>query len=354
MSQEMLYFDEQTNTAYFQLQIQGNELDFEDVMNLVLTDIMFESHAKELEFPIAMADIGGADLIANPHFTEESNWQPAYILAPSMGEDFPEVPGNSWISNVAIIDGKLHMQIASPIIREQVHGDNIIGMLNVMLTDADGEWAHVASQAWLEVNENFQIVSIDEMNEMSLRIREGEISEDEWTEWFENNFKYVLNEMVFEIDTDNLENYNLSLMASVSSSVAGDWSMTVYTNGGSDSIRVMSGEPLLSGNALLEYVTVSPLGVSFGGSEIIPTDRAELEAVRGFGANAFMSQPVLLETSEGRHPVSEWTSGGGSAEFDEDGNVIRATFNGFARAETPIDVAEVIAVIIGDVRIELE
>jgi len=336
---EVMYFDKSTDTAYFQIKIQDFAL-IPNVMELVINEITFENRSKEIDFPIALSDMTAASMIPNPNHVEDlqfPTWCAEYILTPSNGGNFPAIPGDSWISNVAIMNGQLHVQITSPRRMERVHGENLVTMGGAMLTNESGDWVAPVNQTWLEVDENFQTLSNEQQQNMT---------QDELIEWFENSLRYSIHEVIFPIDVTALDSYSLTLSGGVHSSTAGNWSMTIYTGDSSDNIRVMAETGTVRiGDAMIESVTVSPLGVSFKGS---------VEGGINEGVASLNGRSVWLETNAGNILVQENPGVGFSTEFDENGIPANATVDGFARSDSPIDVSAVTAVIIGDVHIVVE
>ncbi|MCL2436707.1 MAG: hypothetical protein FWD00_01565 [Clostridiales bacterium] len=334
--QEMMYFDNETQTAYFEILIQGG-MPIADVMNVMLKEIVFERSGKEIDFPIALSNMTAAPLIPNPNYITDSQfptWCPEYILAPSRGENFPAIPGDGWISNVAIVDGQLRVQIAMPHRTEAVHGMNAVLISGVSLTAANGDFIIPVNQTWLQVDAGLQTPSNAERQNMT---------QDEFAKWAET-ISYSFMEVVFPIDVRALNSYSLTLLGGVHSSIAGDWSMSVYTGDSSDNIRIMSGT-VRKGNALIESVAVSPLGVSFTGT---------IDGGIDAGVASFTGSAVWLETSQGNILVQEFPGVGFSTMFDDNGTPEDTTFDGFARSDSLIDVSAVTAVIIGDVRIAVE
>jgi len=344
---ETMYFDEETKTAYFEIQIH-NGAPIADVMDLIIKEVVFESHSLELDFPVALSDLKTASTMPNPnHFADAEfpTWDAERILVPSKGENFPAIPGDGWISNVAIIGGQLHVQIATPYRTETVHGMDMVMMSGVNLYTANGDPVFPIHQSWIEVDADMNPWNRGDLRVLSSEEREN-MTQDDWAKWFDQ-IAYLLTEVVYPIDTAALDSYTLKLSGGTRSSIGGDWSMTVHTGDSSDSIKIMTGTVRMD-NALFESVAVSPLGISFEG--IIDGGMGGIDE----GVNAFQHKSVSLETRTGKLLVQEYPGVGFSAIYDDAGVLERTTFDGFARAESPIDVSEVIAVIIGDTRIAVE
>jgi len=332
---EPIYFDRATNTAYFQIEFQ-DVTDIPNTFDVIINDVRFDTRRMELEFPVSLSSISEASTIPNPsHIAnlEFPTWCAEYILVPSMGENFPYIPGQGWISNVAIINGNLHVQIISPRTEmTELGGRNSNGNVisGAMLTGPDGEWVVPINQSFLQVDANLQGLTVYRQQNMPL---------DEIVDWLSYTYLYDLTETVFPIDVTALDSYSLELIGMFEHSVAGSWSMTVSTGETSGLIR-SSTNAVAVGRSIVESVLVTPLGVSFSGN---------INGGINEGVASFTGHSVLIETSAGNVLIQEHPGVGFSAMYGED-----AIFNGFARAESPINVSEVTAVIIGDIRIAVE
>jgi len=328
---EPLYFDSETNTAYFQIEV-NDVTAIPNVFNLVINEVRLETRRTEADFPVALSSMTEAPLMpntANFATPESPTWCADYILVPSMGENFPALPGDGWISNVAIINGNLHVQIITPRMEmtetgaRNANGNVVSG---AMLTAPDGEWVPPINITFLQVDANLRALSVDEQRNMPI---------EELLHWLNYTYSYDLREVVFPIDVRALDSYALTLSGMFEHSIAGNWSMTVDTGEASE-VR-SSANVIAIGNASLKSVTVTPMGVSFSGI---------INGGINDGVASFNGRNVWIETPTGNILVQEFPSVGFSQMYDDD-----ATFIGFARAESPINVSEVIAVIIGDIRI---
>jgi len=331
---EPLYFDAETNTAYFQIEV-NDVTTIPNVFDLLIHEVRLETRRTDIDFPMALSSITEAPLIpnvANFSTPESPSWCADYILVPTMGENFPALPGDGWISNVAIINGNLHVQIVTPRVEVTETGarnSNGSVISGAMLTGPDGEWVMPISNTFLQVDANLRALSVDEQRTMPM---------DELMDWLNYSFAYHLTEVVFPINVMALDSYSLTLSGMFEHSIAGNWSMTVDTGEASD-VRYAT-NTMTIGNATLNSVTVTPMGVSFSGI---------IDGGIGDGVAAFTGRSVWIETPDGNILVHELPGVGFSEALDHD-----TTFNGFARAESPIDVANVTAVLIGDLRIVVE
>ena len=332
---EPLYFNKETNTAYFQIEFQETA-SIPNSIDIIINEIRFDMRRTEADFPVALSSITEASTIPNPQYfsnPEFPTWSAERILTPTRGESFPDLQGDGWISNVAIMNGHLHVQLVTP--RggmpeagggRNTHGTTISG---AMLSTSDGEWVAPVNQTFLELDKNLRALSISEQQNMAINDR---------IDWA-SAFPYQLMEVVFPIDITALDSYSLELLGMFEHSIAGNWSVTIYTNESDEQVRSSTGT-ITMGYAVIESITVSPLGVSFSGS---------INGGISAGVSSLGGNSVSIETPAGNILIIENPSIGFSEMYGED-----AVFNGFARAELPINVTEVSAVMLGDTRIVVE
>ncbi|MCL2397629.1 MAG: hypothetical protein FWC93_06125 [Defluviitaleaceae bacterium] len=347
----LIYFDEETNKAYFEMNIEdqpvirmtedgGYELDpdsgLSDIFELVISQITFNrGHTIEL-FPVQPTDIGGADTM--PHETWNSDLNK--VLVPSRGENFPSLPAldpmvgqpyyehSRWISNLAIIDGNLHVQLGTTAWAGSAGFVPLVG--------PDGEKVFPIEQIWFMADEDLQPT----MSGIELR------AEDE-----EYQTQYSFSEIVFPINVDKLAYYSLEFWRNYEFGVVGHWAVTVHTDDTSDQIRMWEGNVAVGtvGNFVVETMVVNPLGVRLIGS------------FEYTGAWITIGENVFVEIPDGlvaTGTASGWHSSSGGWEYNRDTGEYEYpelwTFDIFSTALSPIDVASVTAVIVDGVRIELE
>ena len=332
--QEALYFDSETNTAYFQIELQEDFL-IPDIMDIIIFSISLDSRSTNLDFPIALSSLTAAPVIPNPSYIPNRDfptWCAEYILAPTMGQGFPSIPGDGWISNAAIMDGNLHVQLANPraVITEDggrtAFGNMISG---AELIGPNGEIVAPIDHSFLQVNADLQALSMYEQQNMEL---------EDIVAWLDT-YAYDIIEVVFPVDVTALDSYTLTLLGMFEHSIAGNWSMTIYTDETYGQVRT-STQAVTIGAAVIETVMVTPLGVSFSG---------HVNGGISQGVGALTGVSVSLETPDGIILLQENPGVGFSEMYGEN-----ATINGFARADAPVDVAAVTAVLLGDVRVVVE
>jgi len=318
-SMEALYFNQETNTAYFQIEFH-QDTPFTDVMELIIHNIELESRRTEAPFPVALSDMTAAPTMPNPDLlpAEFVTWCAEYILVPTRGGNFPALQNDAWISNIAIMNGYLHVQTAAP-----WH----IGMPGVTLTCPSGEWVMPTSHTLLQVDENLQILDRESFMDMCPY---------EVRALFESS--YGLIEVVFPIDIAALDFYSLTLLGHFESNIQGDWSMTINIDASDSQVRSLVEEVAVR-YAIVESVMVSPLGVGFNG-RVDGDINAGVRSLRG---------AVSIETPAGNIVIHEFPMISFSQMYEDN-----AVFSGFARADLPLDAGEVTAVIIGGVRIPVE
>ncbi|MCL1788613.1 MAG: hypothetical protein FWG38_11555, partial [Defluviitaleaceae bacterium] len=288
---------------------------------LLINEVAYERRTTERDFPVALSDLTAAPLMPHPSPSPSQGTSCAdYILAPTRGEGFPAVDGG-WISNMAIIDGHLHIQMIAPL-NERASSAFLLG--------SDGEHVPPVSWTFIHVDPNLEFLTVEEMDALM------EESLDDFIAWIDAS--YGLLEVVYPIDVNALDTYALRMWGMDEGVVRGDWSMTIYTGHASEHMRAWHTDVNLD-DTIIQTMTVSPLGV--GATGIVTTDI--------HAAMASMHSAVWVETSQGNVMVTEFALGRFSQGYGKN-----ATFSIFARADSPIDVVDVTAVIIGDVRIPVE
>jgi len=325
---ELMYFDDETQTAYLEIRIQDS-MPIPDTMHIVITELFLGTTSKEIDFPVALSDMEIAPLMLNPIHPD---WLQEYILIPSRGESFPEIPGDGWISNVSIMDEQLRVQLMSP--NRPTYGMNSIFNSGIFLIDANGDMVDPLSFTSIGVNADLEAASNSQLQDLTI---------EEFDIWVES-ISYNIMEVTFPIDTSALNSYSLTLRGGIRTSVYGNWSTFAYTGGSNNNIKIMS-EPARIGNVLLDSLFVSPLGVRFTGHP----DGGVFAGIILLSANS-----IWVETPHGNILVEESPRMLPATSLSEDDSPDSLIIDGFARSESPIDVSAVTAVIFGDVRIPVE
>jgi hypothetical protein len=344
---ETLYFNEATNTLYFELNLDHidrftvrweEDDDFPETdtlisaLELAIEHVVFTHGRKDITFPVPLTELGAtAALMDFPTMNSDFN----RILVPAREGNFPPIPytgsvfrfqredNHEWISGAAIIDGYLHVQTAT----------SGFASTNVMLTNPEGNWVVPADQTWFSADVNFQLND-------RLNIR-GEAPEfdcpyEERVYWA-NRIYYQFFEVRIPIDVTRLEYYSLDFIGSYETGVAGRWAIALDNVEAAD-VLIRSWEGSATVNSFtIESMTVNPLSINVNGTFVytgawISLGEISLETPGGI---------IEMGIPSGWHTVNHE-------------NPERSTFDVRSRAYSTLDVPSITAVIIDGVRIPLE
>ena len=330
----LLYFNEVTNSAYFELQLSSDSI-IPDRLELSV-DSLTTWRVSFVEEPvgISLADLPLAEVITIPgdYVTVsafEHNYTPytpetRTLLAPGHFATIPDYPDYHWISNMGIIDGQLRIQSLGTL-RGEFFGATSVSL---GLVCPQGEMVNPTEVLWGWADENYKPVHLDAIPILEI----GE----EFT-----MPPYNLTEYIFDVDLNSLANYMLVFWGSLSEGIEGNWQITAYTEDTGSHLVTLTPDVLVDG-LNIEFMTLSPLGLSARGS----TDNVNLERV---------VVEAYLETAYGLIPLGE-ARGGFTSIFDGDGDdavLIGFTFGLDWSAESAIDVDAVTAVILEGYRIPI-
>lgn len=307
---EVIYFNEDTNTIYYEFIITADpDTPLADPLELGSFLIYF-SKTSYVDEPISLslenldtAEVisitednvwGGSNLPDNDYGIYTKALKPGYMAAMPHGEE------DQWISNVGIIDGKLHVQVGR--------------ILNKEFGSSDVELAVLTSEGEI-IQYDYSIDLLEDENNNII------------TGGGENYGKaaYKYEEFVFPAVPENFDVY---FNGSVSYGVEGNWRATVNLNGADKNILVWKNNITVE-DLIFEYITLSPIGM-----EIIGRYEGEECLIYSMSAE--------VETTEGTINLY----GGGGGENSES-----HTFNASWKAEAPVDISKVTAVIINGTRI---
>lgn len=309
--QNVLFFNEDTNTIYYEFIITADpETPLADPLDLGSFLIYFDtrSYIDEL-IPLSLAKIDSAEImtIKEDNIWGGSNLPDDYslfnkILKPGYYADMPHGEEDQWVSNVGIVDGKLHVQIGKIFNKEFGSSD-----VNLALQTSEGETIQCEYELVLLGDENNNLLNLEKNN------------------YADAVYKY--DEFIFPVIPDDFDIY---FNGSVYSGVEGKWNVAVNLSDSNDKIRILKNDITIE-NHLLEYITLTPLGLQVMGSYEgdkcnISSMSAEVETIHG---------TISLE-------------GGGGSENSE-----KQTFSSTWDTKTPIDVTAVTAVIINGTRIPI-
>ncbi|WP_313343742.1 hypothetical protein [Sedimentibacter sp.] len=307
---EVIYFNEDTNTIYYEFIITADpDTPLADPLELGSFLIYF-SKTSYVDEPISLslenldtAEVisitednvwGGSNLPDNDYGIYTKALKPGYMAAMPHGEE------DQWISNVGVIDGKLHVQVGR--------------IMNKEFGSSDVELAVLTSEGEA-IQYDYSIDLLEDENNNILNFEENNYS----------GAAYKYEEFIFPVVP---ENFNIYFNGFVSSGVEGNWRAVLNLNGSDKNILVWN-DNIAVEDYLIEHISLSPLGLQIIGSyedEELSTHNVSAEVETGNGI-------IRLE------------EGGGSRNHE------KQTFSIDWSTETPIDVAEVTAVIIDGTRI---
>ena len=313
--QKIIYFDEDTNTIYYEFNITADaDSPLSDPLELGSFLIYLGKRAYEEPIDISLAEIdesatttiidqeqiwGGSNLPDDLSFIKS-------VLTPGYYTDMPHGEKEQWVSNVGIIDGKFHVQIGRSSGGEFGPND-----ANISLVDSEGNIISPDYELMLYGNKDNRLLSHEEDDA--------------------HDMAYKYNEFVFTVSAEDLNKYTLYYAGTVYSGVEGSWKVAANLSDSNKNIRTWANDISVEGH-LFENITLSPLGLQ----------------VRGIyeGEDCMASDMKLeVETEDGIIPLD----GGGGSEDPE-----KHTFNSSWDANTPLDVTKVTAIIINGTRIPIK
>ncbi|THF84417.1 DUF4179 domain-containing protein [Cohnella fermenti] len=309
--QKMLYFDKDTNTIYYEFNITVDpNTPSSDLLELGSFLVYFNEKAyrdeplsvslKGIEdadtIPIEQAEIfGGSNVPSDLSSLTEA-------LMPGDYASMPHGEKDQWVSNIGIIDGKLHVQIGKIFNKEFSPSDAMLS-----LKGPDGN----------VISYDYSLVFLSDKKNNLLNDYD--------------DAKYKYEEFVFPVNSENLSHYTLYYTGSVYSGVEGQWKVAVNTRDTTANVRTWKNDISVE-NQLFEYITLSPLGL-----QVIGTYEGE---------NSMVSDMLLqIETVDGIIPLE---GGGGSQNPD------KHTFNSSWNTKAPLDITKVKAIIINGTRIQVK
>lgn len=313
--QNMIYFDESTNTAYYEFNI-STDLDtpLTDKLELRSSLIYFDKiDFKKEPINISLTEIkvadtmpingrkiwGGKNILDNKELYTKA-------LIPGNFGNIPHGEKDQWISNLGIIDGKLHVQIGKIFNKKFGTSD-----ANIELKDEGGNIISYDYSLVLLADEKNNILDL-ERNDYA-------------------NAIYKYEEFIFSIKLEDLGKYNLLYTGSVYAGVEGKWKVATNLGDSTKDIITWIDDILIEGHNF-EYITLSPLGLNAMGSYK--------------GESCYASDmTVKIETLD---DTIQLESGGGSQDYDNQ------RFNSSWDTETPLDIERVTAIIINDTRIPIQ
>lgn len=312
---KLLYLDEERNTAYYEFNIEADsDSPLSDPLELGSFLIYFDEVKYEYEpISLSLSGIGETEAIS---VREDHVWGGTNVpddlsvlaaaLTPGYYAPMPHGKEDQWISNIGILDGKLHVQIGGYWNKEFGSSD-----ATLFLMSPDGELIE-----W-----DYELRFLGDANHRLFDLEE-------------NGYKdavYKYDEAVFTVDTEEMSDYILCFTGLVHSGVEGRWRVVANLSDTTQQMRIWTNHIVVE-DYLFEHMTLSPLGL-----QVVGTYKGE-ECMAG-------GMALAIETVDG---VIMLEGGGGSY------NSQKQTFNWHWNTENPLDVATATAVIINGTRIPVK
>ncbi len=314
--EKMLHFDEENNTAYYELNITADaNSPLSDPLTLGSILIFFDKKSYENEpIPISLVDAEEANTV---FIKENQIWggtseaintldNQTEVLIPGNYASMPHGETDQWISNVGFIDGKLHVQMGK--LFNKAFGSTDVSLC---LKNSKGEL----------LNWDYELILFGNTENEFLNIQK-----DVYADAIN---KY--NEYVFTVNPEEIKDFILCFTGSVYTGVEGKWSVSANLSDSSEQIRILSNDIPVEGHVFAN-MTISPLG---------------LEVIGNYQGDECMASEMTLafETTQGMIPLN---GGGGSI------NSQNHSFNLSWDTNTSVDVTKITAVIINGTRIEVK
>ena len=326
---DLLYFDDITNTAYFELIFFGEP-------NTMISDRL-RIHIGEIELSrtfysgipmnIDLAAIGDTRTIMHPVSsgvvlltTIERIYELGFRPEPVMTEilapgghfaDFPHDRPGQWISNIGIVGGRLQVLLVHDVTEHNLTWPNV----------------HVrrsSDTSVIELADSFMIALFGDENH--------EFQPDARMPDADTAFYYFL--YVFDVGLNDLASYSVEFSGLYFDRLSGNWQITTHTEYTGAHTRIGSSDVMSGGLAFENYV-LTPLGLQVSGSGV------------GLGGGIFWA---ALETETGEIDLGSHTNNATISDMASD----RHYFSIVWLSDTVIDVSAVTAVIVNGVRIEVE
>ena len=351
LSEELLHFDETSNTAYFEMLITASTASPRVALR-VFSIVFDEAVYNDIPIDLPLANLSVPETLSlqsGQHYSVSVGlWHEGYQR---LGQNIPSVEkvllpdylvslpfaDNTWISNIGIIDGRLHVQTI--VTRWNEAGFVASGSLApfLQLANKDGDIIDGLFFINVRTDENFVPLTGQEAWE---RDQEGETAT-------------ILSEFVFDyidVDINNLENYTILASARVfNNAIEGCWSVSVRIEDASNQILSVNSDKWI-GEYHFQFVAISPFGVRTVG-QVSADGVLEIRENFGMFTNLIAGQFVVyLEIAGELIPLKDGQSDFGW-HVDQRRDWQRNSFNMFWLADSPIDVSTVTAIIINGYRI---
>ena len=351
---ELLYFDKTSNTAYFEILLGASMI--VNPLRLHVSGIAFDKREyKHVPIDLPLANLAIPEMIliaqcnmgmtlgrafAGERLGQQAPW-PEEVMLPGYIAPISTYFDDMWISNIGLVDGKLHIQTMQTIQPEGYFDNPFAPRPFLSLMNPQGDIVDFLFGVTISTDENF--VQLIENEPFERRTQNKPVNQ-----LIENVYSYT------DVDVNNLENYTLVTTTIVrSNGINGTWIIEALVEESPDKIISISNDMWINGHHV-ENVTLSPFGLRL-------TGRSSIEAVLDFYESK-MTIPlwlskqftIYLETADSYVSITSGRLGaqvvGVSGYF---GGFYRNdnTFNLIWMADAPIDVQEVTAIIINGYRI---
>jgi len=317
-SEDVVYFDEDSNTIYYEFNITTDlATPFTEKLQIGSSRIYFDEKRFTREpINLALADIKKADTIdiktkevwggMNHDDDFEKKDQSIKALRPGKLASMPHNNDKQWISNIGIIDGDLHVQIGKVFNEEFGTSD-----ANIDLRDDKGNIIPCDSSLVLLTDESNNILNLKRYD------------------YKDAIYKYE--EFIFPIEEGKLDKYQLLYTGFISTGLEGDWKLAADLDELHNNILSWTEDMEIDGYKI-EYITLSPLGLSIMGSYEEDDPYIDLDQML-----------VQIETKDG---ISNLEFGSGSQDH------VNKQFNWDWDSKKPIDIEKVKAIVINDIYME--
>lgn len=308
--QEVIYFNEDTNTIYYEFNITADP-------GTPLTDplevgsfLIYFNKENYVDEPIhlSLENINSAESIS---VIEENIWGGSNlpddfslntkVLKPGHYADMPHGEKDQWISNIGIIDEKLHIQVGKIFNKEFGSSDVNLALLT-----------------WDEqvISYDYSLVLLGDENKNILNL--------ELNDYGDSTYKYE--EFIFPLVP---EEFTVYFNGSVTSGLEGKWNVAVNLDDDSYKNILVLKNDIFVDNNIIEHITLTPLGLQVMGR--YEGDQCNIS-----------NMDAKIERDKSIIPLQ----GGGGGD-----NPTKQTFNVNWNSEKPIDVSLVTAIIINGIRI---
>lgn len=243
-SNKLLYFDSEKNTAFFEIFINtysGGKSSINNEFKIGSSIISFDRKEYKGQLPLELINseekisIKENNILGGSGDIRESALNYSEILKPVKQIKLNDDTDDLWISNIGIIDGKLHIQSISLWQKEFGSSDP-----NFIIRKGDD----------VIEPENRIILLSDENNNLSSDLKTA---------------KYKIIEHIFNIKNKDLKNYTLDYDFIKNFGVKGKWEVDCNLSDNNKKMRILTDEVLLD-TKTVKRIIISPLGVELYGT----------------------------------------------------------------------------------------